>query len=66
MIVNLNLHRAEPWRDFSQFFPRNNVTTFHRHNFIFGNITRGKQTASMDFALAHLRFEQTIGKGKHC
>ncbi|PYJ77108.1 MAG: hypothetical protein DME69_11515 [Verrucomicrobia bacterium] len=41
------------------------MAAFHRDDLVFGNISRSKQSVSMDLTLAHLRFGRTIGKWYH-
>jgi hypothetical protein len=42
-----------------------NVSAFDRDDFIFANMGGGKQSAPVDFALAHFRFRRTIGERYH-
>jgi hypothetical protein len=50
-------HRAKHGCDFfTQSFSINNVTAFHGDHFVFGNVSRGEQTAPVNLTLAHLRF----------
>ena len=66
IVVDLNLNRSEPRRDFAaQRLSINDVAAFYHHDFIFGNIRSSEQTASMDFALAHFRFRREIRKSHH-
>ena len=66
ILVDLNFHWTKQSRDFcAQSFSINDVPTFDRHDFVFGNISGGKQTASMDLTLAHFGLRRAIGKRKH-
>ena len=66
IIIDLNLDRAEARRDFAlQRCAIDDVTAFDRHDLVLADIGRGEQTASVDFALAHVRFRRAIGERWH-
>ena len=65
-IIDLNFHRAKQRRDFfTQSFSINNVPAFDGDDFVFGNVGDGKQTAPVNFTLAHFRFRREIGERHH-
>jgi hypothetical protein len=64
--MDLNLDRTELRRDFfTQDFSIDNVTPFHRDDFVSGDIGNRKQTVPINLALVHFRFWREIGKGHH-
>src|SRR5437016_9598537 len=61
-----NLHRTEPQRDFfPQDFSIDNVTPFHRDDFVSGDMGNRKQTTPMNLALMHFRFWREVGEPHH-
>src|SRR4029434_8743344 len=62
----LNFNGSKQGRDFlAQLLARNDVTAFHRHDLVFGDVGRSKQSAAMDFTIAYLRFGRTTGERYH-
>ena len=63
---DLNFDGAQTRRNFTaQSLAIDNVPAFDRDDFIFANMGGGKQSAPMDFALAHFRLWGAVRKRCH-
>jgi len=66
IMVDLNFDGAQAQRNLkAQCLAIDNIAAFHRNDFVFDNIGRGKQTAPVDFTLTHFRFRREVGETKH-